>query len=161
MGRGAQGAVYASTAGLDVLVHVTQHQITGWDRSWSPRSRPVHQIRIRPSQWPREHPGPRGPTSRQQYAAGSAAPETTTILLDRLYDRNISNVRDGTGSEASPHGRTSLLASHGAVGHICKYMYYLSRTPSWVKPTIWLPSPPIGLIIHKGFQLHGEPRGIC
>ena len=114
LGRGAQGAVYASTAGLDVLVHVTQHQITGWDRSWSPRSRPVHQIRIRPSRWPREHPGPRGPTSRQQYAAGSAAPETTTILLDRLYDRNISNVRDGTGSEASPHGRTSLLASHGA-----------------------------------------------
>jgi len=41
-------------------------------------------------------------------------------------------------------------------------MYYISRTRSWAKPTIWLPIPPIDLItIHTGAQLHGEPRGIC
>ena len=40
-------------------------------------------------------------------------------------------------------------------------MYYISRTWSWVKVTIWLPSPPMGLTIHIGAQVHGEPRGIC
>ena len=40
-------------------------------------------------------------------------------------------------------------------------MYYISRMWSWVKATIWLPSPPIGLTIHIGAQVHGEPRGIC
>ncbi len=29
-------------------------------------------------------------------------------------------------------------------------MYYISRTWSWVKVTIWLPSPPMGLTIHVG-----------
>ena len=38
---------------------------------------------------------------------------------------------------------------------------YISRTWSWVKPTIWLPSPPIGLTIHTGAQRHGEPKGVC
>ena len=38
---------------------------------------------------------------------------------------------------------------------------YISRTRSWVKPTIWLPSPPMGLTIHIGAQLHGELRGVC
>ena len=32
-------------------------------------------------------------------------------------------------------------------------MYYISRTRSWVKPTIWLPSPPMGLTMHIGAQL--------
>jgi hypothetical protein len=40
-------------------------------------------------------------------------------------------------------------------------MYYISRTWSWVKVTIWLPSPLMGLTIHIGAQVHGEPRGIC
>ena len=40
-------------------------------------------------------------------------------------------------------------------------MYYISRTWSWVKVIIWLPSPPMGLTIHVGAQVHGEPRGIC
>ena len=39
--------------------------------------------------------------------------------------------------------------------------YYISRAWSWVKPTIWAPSPPMGLTIHVGAQLHGEPRWIC
>ena len=38
---------------------------------------------------------------------------------------------------------------------------YISRTRSWVKPTIWLPSPPMGLTIHAGAQLQGEPRTVC
>ena len=109
--------------------------------------------------------GPRGPTSRIEYGAGSAAPEKTTIVLDSPYDRHISHARDGAGSEVSPHRLTSLLPSHGVrqtgpsavkVG-VC----YISRTRSWVKPTIWLPSPPMGLTIHIGAQDHGEPRGIC
>ena len=29
---------------------------------------------------------------------------------------------------------------------------YISRTRSWVKPTIWRPSPPMGLTIHTGAQ---------
>ena len=81
------------------------------------------------------------------------------------HDRHISHAKDGAGSEASPHGRTSLLASHGVrqTGPSAIYvsMHYISRTRSWVKPTIWLPSPPMGLTIHTGAQLHGEPRGIC
>ena len=40
-------------------------------------------------------------------------------------------------------------------------MYYLSRTRSWVKPTIWLPSPPMGLTMHIGAHNHGELRGVC
>ena len=103
------------------------------------------------------------PTSRQQYTAGSAAPEETTIVLDSPYDRHISHARDGAGSEVSPHRLTSLLPSHGVrqTGPSAIYvsMYYISRTWSWVKPTIWLPSPPISLTIHTGAQLHGEPRG--
>ena len=40
-------------------------------------------------------------------------------------------------------------------------MCYMSRTWSWVEATIWLPSPPIGLTIHIGAQVHGElnPKG--
>ena len=38
---------------------------------------------------------------------------------------------------------------------------YISRTRSWVKPTIWLPSPPMGLTINTGAQLQGEPRTAC
>ena len=40
-------------------------------------------------------------------------------------------------------------------------MYYISRTWSWAKATIWLPSPPTGLTIHIEAQVHGEPRGAC
>ena len=109
--------------------------------------------------------GPRGPTLTQHYTAGSAAPEKNTTVLDSPYDRHVSHARDGAGSETSPHGRTSLLASHGVrqTGPSAIYvsMYYISRTRSWVKPTIWLPSPPMGLTIHTGAQLHGEPRGVC
>ena len=98
--------------------------------------------------------GPRGPTSRQQYAAGSAAPKKTTIVLDSPHDRHISHARDGAGSKVSPHRLTSLLPSHGArqTGPSAIYvsMYYISRTWSWVKATIWLPSPPMGLTIHIG-----------
>ena len=109
--------------------------------------------------------GPRGPTSRIEYGAGSAAPEKTTIVLDSPHDRHISHPRDGAGSEVSPHRLASLLPSHGLrqtepsavkVG-VC----YISRTRSWVKPTIWLPSPSMGLTIHIGAQLHGELRGVC
>ena len=105
----------------------------------------------------------------QQYAAGSAAPEEATTVLDSPSNIHVSHARDGAGSEASPHGRTSLLASHGVrqTGPSAIYpiiyvsMYYISRTQSWVKATEWLPSPPIGLTIHTGAQLHGEPRGVC
>ena len=126
--------------------------------------RPVHHTPIRA---PRRPPpaGPRGPTLKIEYGAGSAAPEKTTIVLDSPHDRHISHARDGAGSEVSPRRLTSLLPSHGVrqtgpsavkVG-VC----YISRTRSWVKPTIWLPSPPMGLTIHIGAQLHGELRGVC
>ena len=109
--------------------------------------------------------GPRGPTLRQQCAAGSAAPEKTTIVLDSPHDRHISHARDGAGSKVSPRRLTSLLPSRGVrqTGPSAKLvsMYYISRTWSWVKVTIWLPSPPMGLTIHIGAQVHGEPRGIC
>ena len=66
----------------------------------------------------------------------------------------------------SHHTRlTSLLPSHEVrqTGSSAIYvsMYYISRTWSWAKATIWLPSPPMGLAIHIGAQLHGEPRGVC
>ena len=54
LGYGAPGAVYASTAGVDVLVDVTQHLRSGWDRLQRPRSLPVHHTPIRPSRWPRQ-----------------------------------------------------------------------------------------------------------
>ena len=57
--------------------------------------------------------GPRGPTLRQQCAAGSAAPKKTTIVLDSPHDRYISHARDGAGSKVSPHRLTSLLPSRG------------------------------------------------
>ena len=71
-----------------------------------------------------------------------------------------------------------MLAWFNYIGSLCLYpligcvrqtgpspvkvsMYYIFRTWSWVEATIWLPSPPIGLTIHIGAQVHGEPRGIC
>ena len=33
---------------------------------------------------------------------------------------------------------------------------YISGTRSWVKPTIWLPSPPIVLTTHAGAQLQNK-----
>ena len=110
--------------------------------------------------------GPLGPAggaaegSKLGYGA-----EKTTIVLNSPHDRHISRARDGAGSEVSPHRLTSLLPSHGVrqtgpsavkVG-VC----YISRTRSGVKPTIWLPSPPMGLTMHIGAQLHGELRGVC
>ena len=38
---GAPGAVYISTAGLYVLVHIRQRDRAAWERSWSPRSHPA------------------------------------------------------------------------------------------------------------------------
>ena len=109
--------------------------------------------------------GPRGPTAREEYGSGSPAPEKTTIALDSPHDRHINHVRDGAGSEVLSHRLTSLLPSLGVrqtgPSAVKVSMYYISRTRSWAKPTIWLPSPPIGLIIHTGAQLHGEPRGVC
>ena len=110
--------------------------------------------------------GPRGPTSRQQYAAGSAAPKKTTIVLDSPHDRHISHARDGAGSKVvSPRRLTSLLPSRGVrqtgPSAILVSMYYISRTWSWVEASIWLPRPPICLTIHIEAQVHGEPRGIC
>merc|ERR1711951_341788 len=35
---------------------------------------------------------------------------------------------------------------------------YISRTWSWVKPTIWLPSPPMGLAIHAAAGLTARSR---
>mgnify|MGYP006873591706 CR=1 FL=1 len=68
-------------------------------------------------------------------------------------------------SEQGFHMLTSLLASHGVrqTGPSAIYVsiYYISRTRSWVKPTIWVKSPPISPTIHTGAQLHGEPRGVC
>ena len=64
----------------------------------------------------------------------------------------------------SHHIDVSLLPSRGVrqTGPSAIYvsMYYISRTWSWVKATIWAPSPPMGLTIHVGAQLHGERRGI-
>ena len=92
-------------------------------------------------------------------------PEKTTIVLDSPHDRHISHARDGAGSKVSPHRLTSLLPSHEVrqTGSSTIYvsMHYISRTWSWAKATIWLPSPPMGLTIHIGAQVHGEPRGIC
>ena len=113
-----------------------------------------------------------GPASRPRRANFGASvlhpkcdSKDITLVLDSPHDRHISHARDGAGSKASPHRLTSLLASHGVrqtgPSAICVSMYYISRTRSWVKPTIWVPSPPIGLTIHIGAQLHGEPRGIC
>ena len=85
--------------------------------------------------------------------------------MDSPHDRHINHVRDGAGSEVLSHRLTSLLPSLGVrqtgPSAVKVSMYYISRTRSWAKPTIWLPSPPIGLIIHTGAQLHGEPRGVC
>ena len=47
--------------------------------------------------------GPRGPTLRQQCAAGGAAPEKTTRVLDSPYDRHISHARDGAKLVARSH----------------------------------------------------------
>ena len=77
--------------------------------------------------------GQTGPTLRQEYVAGSVAPEKTTIALDSPHDRHISHARDGDGSKVSSHSRTSLLASHGvrqtdadrAVGGKSGYVLYL------------------------------------
>ena len=67
--------------------------------------------------------------------------------------------------EVSPHRLTSLLPSRRVrqTGPSAIYvsMYYISRTWSWVKATIRVPSLLMGLTIHIGAQLHGEPRGIC
>ena len=41
-GIGAPGAVYTSTTGLYVLVHVRQRDRAAWERSWSPRSHPAN-----------------------------------------------------------------------------------------------------------------------
>ena len=146
----------------------TQHHTTGsgWDRSWSPRSRPLHHTPNRPSRRPRHAPaGPRGPTLRHEYGAGSVAPEKTTLVLDSSYERHISHAIDGDVSIVSPHRLTFLIPSHGVCqtgpSPVKVSMCYISRTWSWVKATIWLPSPPIGLTIHIGAQVHGEPRGIC
>ena len=57
--------------------------------------------------------GPKGPTLRHEYGAGSVAPEKTTIVMDSPYDKHISHARDGDGSMASPHRLTLLLPSHG------------------------------------------------
>ena len=57
--------------------------------------------------------GQTGPTLRQEYVAGSVAPEKTTIALDSPHDRHISHARDGDGSKVSPRRGTSLLASLG------------------------------------------------
>ena len=75
-------------------------------------------------------PGPRGPTLRQQCAAGSAAPEKTTTVLDSPHDRHISHARDGAGSKVSPRRLTSLSPSRGVrqtgpSGHMSKYVLYL------------------------------------
>ena len=100
---------------------------------------------------------------RIEYGAGSAVPEKTTIVLDSPHDTHISHARDGAGSEVSPHRLTSLLPSCGVhqTGASATYvsMYYISRTWSWAKASIWLPSPPTGLTIHIEAQVHGEPRG--
>ena len=81
------------------------------------------------------------------------------LALDSPYDRHISHARDGADSKVSPHRLTSLLPSHGVrqTGPSALYVsiYYISRTRSWVKATIWLPSPPMGLTIHIGAQVHG------
>jgi hypothetical protein len=37
-----------------LMCWITLHARTGWDRSWSPRSRPVHHTPIRPSRRPRQ-----------------------------------------------------------------------------------------------------------
>ena len=42
LGLWLPGAVYTSTAGLYVLVHVRQRDRAAWERSWSPRSHPAH-----------------------------------------------------------------------------------------------------------------------
>ena len=50
---------------------------------------------------------------RLEYAAGSAAIEKSTIVLDSSYDIHISHARDGDGSKVSPHRLTSLFTSRG------------------------------------------------
>ena len=109
--------------------------------------------------------GPRGPTLRHEYGAGSVAPKKTTVVLDSTYDRHISHAIDGDVSIVSPHRLTLLLPSHRVrqtgPSPVKVSMYYIFRTWSWVKATIWLPSPPIGLTIHIGAQVHGELRGVC
>ena len=47
--------------------------------------------------------GPRGPTLRLEYAAGSAAIEKSTIVLDSSHNIHISHARDRDGSKVSPH----------------------------------------------------------
>ena len=109
--------------------------------------------------------GPRGPTLRHEYGAGSVATEKTTIVLDSPYTRHVSHAIDGDVSIVSPHRLTLLLPSHRVrqtgPSPVKVSMYYISRTWSWVKATIWLPSPPIGITIHIGAQVHGELRVVC
>ena len=107
-------------------------------------------------------------------AAGAAADEVgadgQTAVLYATLAKKYKAVNALLAAGADPNigdaaGRTAL--HHAALNGdapLAKWllsMYYISRTRSWVKPTIWLPSPPIGLTIHTGAQLHGEPRGIC
>ena len=165
LGHGTPGATYGFMNGPSLLVDVIQPKVTHQDQLWRCRSHLEHRAPMRTPPSAAPTAGPRRPTLRLEYGAESAAPEKTTIVLDSPHHRHISHARDGAGSKVSPHRLTSLLASHGVrqTGPSATYvsMYYISRTRSWVKPTIWLPSPPIGLTIHIGAQLHGEPRGIC
>ena len=158
--------------GRDPGLHERSQPVLGCSVTWSNTSRPAVEPQVAPgAPYPNSGPsaappaGPRGPTSRIEYGAGSAAPEKTTTVLDSPHDRHISHARDGAGSEVSPHRLTSLLPSHGVrqtgPSAILVSKYYISRTWSWFKVTIWLPSPPMGLTIHIGAQLHGELRGVC
>ena len=71
--------------------------------------------------------GPRGPTSRLEYGAGSAAPEKITIVLDSPHDRHISHARAGAGSKVSPHRLTSLVPSQRV-----KSRYFYTRNNYFV-----------------------------
>ena len=64
--------------------------------------------------------GPRGPTSRQVYGAGCAAPANTVIVLDTPYDGHISHAKDGSGSEVSQRRLTSLSQPFGCMNGMPK-----------------------------------------
>ena len=83
------------------------HRALGCTRRTTPQFRPLGGLTAAPPA------GQTGPTLRQEYVAGSVAPEKTNIALDSPHDRHISHARDGDGSKVSPRRGTSLLASLG------------------------------------------------
>ena len=123
----------------------------------------MHHTPIRPS-WRLRPAGPRGPTLRLEYtAAGSAAIDNSTIVIKAVMIGTPAMQQMEMVARSHHVGGPRFWPLLGCARHaqtgpsavkVC--VCYISRTRSWVKPTIWLPSPPIVLTTHAGAQLQNK-----